>query len=212
MTKKKIDRKSIHILVIILIFLVFFSVLFWYVFSDGTLISAETNESEYPEEQIIPDTTTQAPETILISTHINIPSIGVNAAIEQVALAQDGSMDVPKDPLNAGWYELGPKPGEIGSAVIAGHLNWFDGVVGVFADLSKIQPGDTIILQDNECTDITFIVRETKMYNAEEDATDVFSSTDGKAHLNLVTCDGIWNKNTAQYSQRLVVFADRETE
>jgi len=49
-------------------------------------------------------------------------------------------------------------------------------------------------------------------FDAEEDATDVFSSTDGKAHLNLVTCDGIWNKNTAQYSQRLVVFADRETE
>jgi len=40
-------------------------------------------------------------------------------------------------------------------------------------------------------------------------ATDVFTSSDGKAHLNLITCDGIWDKNAAQYSERLVVFADR---
>ena len=51
--------------------------------------------------------------------YIQIPSIGVDAPVERVTLTSDGSMDVPGDPGNAGWYALGPRPGEAGSAAIA---------------------------------------------------------------------------------------------
>ena len=33
-------------------------------------------------------------------------------------------MEVPADPANAGWYELGPSPGALGPAVVAGHVTW----------------------------------------------------------------------------------------
>ncbi len=143
---------------------------------------------------------------------IRIPGIAVDAAIEKVGLAADKSMGVPKDPLNAAWFSLGPRPGETGSAVIAGHVNWFYGATGAFEHLHDVKTGDTIVVQDDVGASISFVVREIRTYDAAADATEVFSSHDGKAHLNLITCDGVWDKRDKQYSKRLVVFADREME
>lgn len=141
---------------------------------------------------------------------LKIPGINVNAAIESVGLTSDGAVGIPKDPNNAAWYNLGPRPGEIGSAVITGHINWYYGAIGVFADLSKVRPGDKITIQDDKGAIISFVVREIRSYDASAEATDVFSSSDGKVHLNLITCEGVWDKLAKQYTQRLVVFADKE--
>jgi sortase (surface protein transpeptidase) len=140
---------------------------------------------------------------------LTIPRIGVDAAIEKVALAKDDSMGIPKDPMDAGWYALGPRPGETGSAVIDGHVNWWYGATGVFKDLHLLKPGDTITVQDDSGADVSFTVREIHSYAASADAIAVFHSDDGKAHLNLITCDGVWVKMAGQYSERLVVFADK---
>ena len=140
---------------------------------------------------------------------LKIPAIKVNAVIEQVGLKKDGSMDTPKLPKNTAWFMLGPKPGEIGSAVIDGHVNWWNGAYSAFANLAKLKPGDRITVQDDKGVNIVFKVREVKRLAAAADATNVFISTDGKSHLNLVTCIGVWNKKTRQYSHRLVVFADK---
>ncbi|PIZ82226.1 MAG: class F sortase, partial [Parcubacteria group bacterium CG_4_10_14_0_2_um_filter_41_6] len=42
------------------------------------------------------------------------------------------------------------------------------------------------------------------------DVPEVFNSSDGKAHLNLITCTGVWNKEDNAFSERLVVFTDKE--
>lgn len=141
---------------------------------------------------------------------IKIPNLKIDALIERVSLAKDGSMAVPKDPLNAGWYELGVRPGEIGSAVIDGHVNWWNGATGVFADLNNVKEGDRISVQDEINGITSFVVRQIRIYDAVSNASDVFNSSDGKSHLNLITCTGAWNKREKQYSKRLIVFADKE--
>ena len=57
---------------------------------------------------------------------------------------------------------------------------------------------------------IPFVVRKTQIYKQNSDASEVFISNDDKAHLNLVTCQGIWNKKTRSYPNRLVIFTDKE--
>lgn len=148
-------------------------------------------------------------ESIGVPVRITIPSIALDAAIEEVALASDGSMDVPKHPLDTGWYALGPRPGAVGSATIDGHVSWLNGATAVFANLNKVQPGDVISVEDDKGRIISFMVRQSRMYDAAADATSVFSSNDGKAHLNIITCDGVWDTHTKQYSKRLVVFSER---
>jgi LPXTG-site transpeptidase (sortase) family protein len=143
-------------------------------------------------------------------TRLQIPSIKVDASIERVGVNSKGEMDIPKLPGNTAWFDLGARPGQIGTAAIAGHLNWYNGATGVFANLNKLNIGDEILVQDDKGQDISFVVKKIRTYNPNEDASDVFISNDNKAHLNLITCDGVWDKRTKQYSKRLVVFAEKE--
>lgn len=132
----------------------------------------------------------------------------MNAVIQAVGLTKDGYMEVPKRPGETAWYKYGPKPGNTGSAVIAGHINWLYGATGVFAKLKALSPGDTITIQDDTGKNTAFIVRTVREYNQNENAETIFRSYDGKAHLNLVTCSGVWDTKTKMYTKRFVVFAD----
>ena len=149
-------------------------------------------------------------ERVGLPMRLKIPSIALDAAIEKVALAADGSMGVPKSPLDIGWYEKGPRPGETGSAAIAGHVDWANGAAAVLADLHKVKTGDKIAVEDDQGATIAFIVRKSRTYDANAQAVEVFRSSDGRAHLNIITCSGAWDKIANQYTKRLVVFADRE--
>jgi LPXTG-site transpeptidase (sortase) family protein len=145
-----------------------------------------------------------------LPTRLKIPSINVDAIIDQVGLTPDGAMDVPKTPTNTAWFNLGPRPGEIGSSVIDGHFGWGKGLAAVFDNLSKLRQGDKIYTEDDKGLINTFIVKESKSYDSQAVATEVFKSNDNKAHLNLITCEGVWNKAEKNYSKRLVIFTDKE--
>lgn len=140
---------------------------------------------------------------------LKIPSIGVNAIVEYAGLTAIGAMDVPKGPANVAWFDLGPRPGEKGNAVIAGHYGWKNGIPAVFDGLSALRKGDKIYVEDEKGVTMIFTVRESRMYGENGDGSEVFGLSD-KAHLNLITCEGIWNKVERSYSGRLVVFSDLE--
>lgn len=117
---------------------------------------------------------------------------------------------MPKGPVNVAWFNLGPRPGGNGSAVIAGHYGWKNNIPAVFDNLHKLRKGDKIYIEDDKGSVISFVVREIRIYGKDGDASGVFYSSDGKAHLNLVTCTGIWNKAEKTRSDRLIVFTDKE--
>lgn len=144
-----------------------------------------------------------------LPVRLKIPIINVDAAVEYVGLTPQGDMAVPKGPANAGWYNQGPRPGEKGSSVIDGHFGWVGGIPAVFDNLYKLQKGDNLYVQDEKGATTTFVVRESRNYDPKADASDVFRSNDGLAHLNLITCEGAWNAAQKSYSNRLVVFTDK---
>ena len=163
----------------------------------------------YPKTaEVLPVSYSQA--QIATPVRIKIPTINVDAAIEAVGTAPDGSMGVPLKPVDAGWYMTGTRPGEVGSAVIDGHVDWTNGARAVFSDLHQLQSGDRVVVENDDGTTTAFLVRTSKIYSPTADATDIFGSTDGQAHLNLITCQGVWDKSTQGYSERLVVFTDKE--
>lgn len=145
-----------------------------------------------------------------LPVRLKIPSIQVDASVEDVGLTSDGAMDVPKGPAEVGWFNVGQRPGESGTAVIAGHYGWKNDISAVFDNLHTMREGDTIFVQDDAGVDATFVVREIRTYGKDEIAPEVFGSSDGKAHLNLITCTGVWNQTDEAFSERLVVFTDKE--
>lgn len=149
---------------------------------------------------------------VALPVHLKIPSLNINASVEYVGLTPDGAMDVPKGPDEVAWFNLGPRPGELGSAVIDGHSGWKNNRKAVFDNLHKLNKGDKIFIENEKGQTFTFVVRESKKYNPKANAEDIFVSSDGKAHLNLITCDGIWDEKEKSRSERLIVFADKEIE
>ena len=142
--------------------------------------------------------------------NLKIPSIGVDATVEKVSLTSAGEMDVPKQPDNVAWFDLGSSPGQKGSAVIDGHSGWKDNKPAVFDNLSKLKKGDKMYVENNTGIKNTFVVREIKDYDPNGDDRDVFYSSDELSHLNLITCSGAWNVAEQTHSRRLVVFTDKE--
>lgn len=154
-----------------------------------------------------------APQQILVGLpmRLKIPSIRVDAMIDQLGLMTNGDMQAPAGPKTVGWYRFGPRPGAIGSAVVDGHYGiWENGERSVFDELAKLKKGDEIYIEDDKGVVTTFVVRESRNFDPEANTTDVFKSNDGLAHLNLITCDGVWNTAAKSYDKRLVVFTDKQ--
>lgn len=141
-----------------------------------------------------------------LPTRLIIPKINVDALIKYVGVTAAGVMEVPDTAINVGWFKLGPQPGEHGSAVIAGHFDGKNGEAGVFMNLYRLKEGDKIYVEDNKGASIAFVVREISIYDPGY-ANSVFSASES-AHLNLITCDGVWDGARKSYDKRLVVFAD----
>ena len=149
-----------------------------------------------------------ATKTYSIPGQLKIDAINVAAEVVPVGLTAQGDMYIDEDPDKLAWYSLGPKPGEEGSAVIAGHYGWKDGAESAFNNIHTLVKGDTITSFGKDGRPLTFVVTRTATYEPAQDATDVFRSDDGKAHLNLITCKGSWDNQLNTYTERLVVFSE----
>lgn len=143
-----------------------------------------------------------------IPKKLSIPIINVEAQVESVGLDSKKAMDVPKGAMNAGWYNLGVKPGEVGNAVMAGHLDKADGSPAVFWNVARLKPGDKITVEDENGKSSSFsVTRVTKYPYDDFPLQEVFGPTD-KRRLNLISCNGEWNSKTHNYSERTVVYSE----
>ena len=204
MQLKIISKQTILVIAVPSGFVLFLSLLFYFIPQNKIKGSSERlNEN-------LSALSNQEQTRAKLPVRLKIPSINVDAYVEHTGLTPDGAMGVPKGNVNVAWYNLGPRPGENGSATIAGHYGLKNNIPSVFDDLHKLRVGDRIYIEDEKGTDIIFVVQKIQIYDKDEDASDVFSSNDEKSHLNLITCSGDWNTNEKTRSSRLVVFSDRE--
>lgn len=140
-----------------------------------------------------------------------IPSLNVNAAVQYVGVNDQGNMRAPTNFTDVAWYEYGPAPGEIGSAVIDGHVDNGLGLDGVFKHLDSLAVGDDIYVMARNGSQLHFVVSDVELYPYTSVPSGlVFGQTDA-ARLNLITCDGAWVAGQRTYDHRLVVFAKLAT-
>ncbi len=134
-----------------------------------------------------------------------IPAIHVDAPVERVGTTPEGAMDVPREWNDVGWFEKGYRPGERGSAVIAGHLDSTTDRA-VFWDLNKLQPGDKVVVKGEDGSERTFQVVGSEIYVYYQAPLDRIFGPAGAPMLNLVTCNGTFDRGAKNYDKRLVVY------
>lgn len=143
-----------------------------------------------------------------LPVRLMIPRLALDAKVLYMGLTRDGDMAVPDNNFkDVGWYQYGARPGDAGTAVVAGHVN-SKNERGVFIDLHRLVKGDIVKILDDKNQTISFVVRDMRTYDQNDQPEEVFHSTDG-THLNLITCAGEWNASEQQFPVRLVVFADK---
>src|SRR5690606_9203729 len=148
----------------------------------------------------------EAPEEaaeVPVPQMVEIPALGVSSTLVDLHLDENDELETPSldKPMQAGWYADGVKPGEVGPAVIAAHVN-SRGQDGLFKNLHTLKPGEMVFVDDK-----TFIVDRVEQYPKDEFPTqEVYGNTD-KPELRLITCGGDFNHSTGHYYDNIVVYA-----
>jgi sortase (surface protein transpeptidase) len=181
----------------------------WLLGSDGD--AADTDDAAPPAVTETGSRSTPIIEPVLsmrrsVPVRMAMPSIGVHSKLVGLGLEPDGSLEVPGGAFPAGWFTGSPTPGELGPAILAGHVS-YNGTDGVFADLSQALAGDTIVIRRTDGSSAVFeVTRVAHFAKAHFPSEQVYGNLD-HAGLRLITCGG-FNPKTATYADNVVVFAD----
>ena len=137
---------------------------------------------------------------------VRIPSLGVSSTLEELRVEPSGALGVPVDYDRAGWYADGPAPGEVGPAIIAGHVDSTTGPA-VFFRLAELEVGDEVVVDTDTGRSLTFTVTAlTQSAKATFPTADVYSTVP-RPELRLITCAGVFDRSVGHYTDNLVVFA-----
>jgi Sortase domain len=140
---------------------------------------------------------------------VAIPVIGVRSPLLRLGLNPDGTIQVPDVSTSAdeaAWYKNSVTPGQIGTAVIEGHV---DSEVGpaVFFRLGALHPGDRIDVTLADGMTAVFRVTGVREYTKADFPTEMIYGPTKYAALRVVTCGGTFDYATGHYLSSVVVFA-----
>lgn len=111
-----------------------------------------------------------------------------------------------EEPTLASWYNLGPRPGEVGPAVVLGHVNGA-GKQGIFANLRNSREGDRIVVSREDGSQVMFEVYKIRTIDKDRFPKDlVYGNTEGP-EIRLITCGGELNRAARSYESNVIVFA-----
>jgi len=139
---------------------------------------------------------------------LTIPAIGVRTPLERLGRTSQGTLQVPTSTTEAGWYTGSPRPGEIGSSIVAGHIDSTRGAA-VFFRLRLLRPGDLVYVRRSDRTLVVFRVYSEHMYPKSGFPTERVYGPTPDAELHLITCGGVFDQATGSYLSNVVVYASQ---
>ena len=116
-------------------------------------------------------------------------------------------MQVPQEWDDIGWWAKGPKPGEPGGAVIAGHVSR-GGEPAIFVDLDALPDGAQVVVDRSDGSRATYQVTDRQQFPKDDFPDELVYTFEGPTALHLVTCGGEVDPATGHYVDNVVLFAE----
>jgi len=139
-----------------------------------------------------------------LSNHLEMPSIGVNSAVQWVGLNSKGEIDVPAS--SVGMWNGGVSPGQNGVVFLDGH------VFGVFSNLRNTPVGSEfsltwggVVYRYRVSQNSTYALSDLNNTSNGIWRGILYTPVGGTKGLNIMTCAGYPQGST--YSHRTVVYA-----
>jgi LPXTG-site transpeptidase (sortase) family protein len=139
---------------------------------------------------------------------ISIPKIKAKSSLIALGLNADETIQVPPitQPMQAGWYDKAPTPGEVGPAVILGHVDG-NQQPGIFFRLKEMAAGDEVLVSRQDGSTARFVVDRVEQVSKSDFPTDKVYGDTSKPELRLITCGGEFDHGKRSYKDNIVVFA-----
>lgn len=140
---------------------------------------------------------------------LQIPAIGVDSTLKQIGLNSKGEITTP--PLDrdshAYWLTVSPTPGQLGPAIIVGHVDSAAYGPGVFFKLGAMRQRDKIYITRADGTVAIFEVERVAEYKKSAFPTQQVYGNIDHAGLRLITCGGTFDASIHSYESNVVVYA-----
>ncbi len=137
---------------------------------------------------------------------LSIPVIGVRTSLVDLGLRANGTLQVPASTAVAGWYTGSPRPGTVGAAIIAGHVDSRSGL-GIFFWLRELRPGDHVYVGRADRTMAVFTITAVRKFAKDLFPTAAVYGPVPDPELRLITCGGVFDRSLGSYLSNVVVFA-----
>lgn len=139
---------------------------------------------------------------------VHIPRLGVHSPLVDLGVDPVGVLVPPATASVAGWHAGGTVPGEVGPAVVAGHVDSRSGP-GVFIDVATLVPGDTVEVERADGETVGFTVRAVETVDKQEFPTAAVYGPTAAPELRLITCGGYFDAPGGHYTANVIVQAVR---
>jgi len=165
----------------------------------------EANQPVLPGNQIEPAV---IGETLNESdpVRLRIPALNIDTSFVELGLQNNNEIEIPSGFEEVGWYKYGPTPGELGPAVVLGHVDSYSGPA-VFFYLGQLNPGDRVEIDRADGTTAIFRIDKLERYLQSEFPTSLVYGDLNHAGLRLITCSGSYDREQRRYESNLIVFA-----
>jgi LPXTG-site transpeptidase (sortase) family protein len=173
------------------------------------LVACGGSGSAGPATGGAPVTTSSAAIPVSPPSWVDIPSIAAHSSLIDLGLNTDKSIQVPPtdQPQQAGWYKFGPPPGQVGPAVILGHIDG-DHKQGIFWRLHEVRTGDKVMVGQQDGHTLTFTVTKVDSVAKDSFPTNAVYGNTSDPELRLITCGGAFDASTGHYLDNLIVYAN----
>lgn len=143
-----------------------------------------------------------------VPVRVRIPAIDAVSSLIPLGLNPDRTIQVPplSKPMQAGWYALGPRPGEVGSAVIIGHIDGTKGR-GIFFNLPRMRQGNEILITSKDGIVVRFVAALVEQVPKSAFPSDRVYGSTGRPELRLITCGGSFDRARRSYHDNIIVYA-----
>lgn len=182
--------------------------MWWLAVLLGLLAGCAGTPQQGTEPPAAPVTSSAQPAPAAEPEAVDIPRIGAHSTLVPLGLNPDQTIEVPPvtQPLQAGWYRFGPSPGEVGPAVILGHVDG-NKQKGIFYRLRELAPGDEVTVSRKDGSAVRFAVSRIEQIDKDTFPSDAVYGDTAGPELRLITCGGSFDHAAHSYRDNIIVFA-----
>jgi len=136
-----------------------------------------------------------------------VEAAGIDAVVETLDIV-NGRMENPTGPWVVSWYRQSAALGEIGNAMLAGHVDYWGVGVCVFYNVGDLAEGDRIELTGENGEVFSYDVVWNETYTLDElvsgTMAEVVAASDDQI-VTLFTCGGEFDYVNGEYLSRTIV-------